>query len=243
VLRRLLPLGVFGPTLMVAGCLMTSIGVEHPNLVRSMDFGQPQIVHLCVYLDDGISEATARQLLASWDEQANAFKLAVQVSSYQALPRNAFFHQALLDEIVAQPLAPNCDRALYFVNRELGDFVWGDLLALALPMPEVLGEVDDATFTHGFVVAKRLSLNQLVLSPYLTTRHELYHLMGCRRHFDMPNCYQSIRALKRREQVLLAKGVSLKLKEAPFYPTWDGYSDSTLDSRQAVNEVLNERAD
>jgi hypothetical protein len=240
---RLLPLGLLGPTLMIAGCLMTSIGVEHPDLARSMDFGQPQTVHLCVYLDNGISAATAQQLLSSWSEQANAFKLAIQVSSYQPLPRGAFFHQALLDEIVAQPLSPDCDRALYFVNRDVGDFVWGDMLALVLPMPEILGEVDDATFTHGFVVAKRLSFNQLVLSPYLTTRHELYHLMGCRRHFDMPNCYQSIQALKRRERELLPENASRKLKEASFYPTWDGNSDATLDSRQAVNKVLDARSE
>lgn len=231
---------IAGPLLMIAGCLMTSIGLEQPNLIRSMDFGPPQTVHLCVFLDNGISQHTAVQLLSSWDEQAQEFKLAIEVSSYQPLPREAFFHQSLLDEIVAQRLASNCDRALYFVNRDFGDFIWGDLLALALPMPEILGEVDDATFTHGFVVATRLSLNQLALSPYLTTRHELYHLMGCRRHFDMPNCYQSIQTLKRREAELLAARPAQSPQAAPFYPTWDGYSDTTLDTRLAVDGVLND---
>lgn len=226
------------PLLMFAGCLATSIGMERPTLLQSMDFGPPETVHLCVYLDDGISPQTARYLLSSWDEQAEQFNLAVEVHGYRPLPREAFFHQALLDEILAQPLTPGCDRALYFVNRDFGDFLWGDVLALAIPTPEILGEVDDATFTHGFVVATRLSFNQIALSPYATTRHELYHLMGCRRHFDMPDCYRSIQALKHRAQELAREAAARGAEEPRFFPTWDGYSDATLDTRLAVNNLL-----
>jgi hypothetical protein len=124
------------------------------------------------------------------------------------------------------------------VGRNAGDFLWGDLAALALPLPEVLGEVDDATLTSGFVAASAISLNQLLFSPYDVTRHELYHLVGCRQHFDMPACYAQIAALKRCQRELIEDGFFRRNGEQPFYPTWDKLSDTMLVSCSAVNEVL-----
>lgn len=135
-------------------------------------------------------------------------------------------------------LGPDCDRNLYFVGRNAGDFLWGDLAALALPLPEVLGEVDDATLTSGFVVATAISPNQLLLSPYSVTRHEIYHLLGCKQHFDMPACYAEIAALKRRKRELVADGFFRRIGEQPLYPTWDNLSDAMLVSRAAVNQVV-----
>lgn len=158
----------------LSGCLFTAIGLEHEELRNSIDFGPPETVHLCVYLDTGITEKEARELLSSWETEAPKYRLTVQPVSFQPLARSGFFHTGIVRQIGSQPLAPNCDRKLYFVNRNVGDFLWGDLAAAALPLPEVLGEVDDATLTSGFVVATRLSVNQLFFSPYAVTRHELF---------------------------------------------------------------------
>jgi hypothetical protein len=154
------------------------------------------------------------------------------------LPRDGFFHGSIVRQVQSQMLSPDCDRNLYFVGRNAEDFLWGDLAAVALPLPEVLGEVDDRTLTSGFVVATAISFNQLLLSPYTVTRHELYHLIGCKQHYDMPACYTEIAALKLRERELVANGFFRRNSEPPFYPTWDDLGDAMLVSRAAVNQTL-----
>ena len=52
------------------GCLFTAIGLEHDSLRREIDFGAPESVQLCVYLDTGITEKRARELLSSWETEA-----------------------------------------------------------------------------------------------------------------------------------------------------------------------------
>lgn len=222
----------------LSGCLFTAIGIDHERLRDSINFGAPQTVNLCVYLDGGITADRARELLSSWDSEAPKYRLTVKPVSFQSLPRDGFFHSSIVRQIDAQPLTPDCDRNLYFVNRNVEDFLWGDLAAAAFPLPEILGEVDDATLTSGFVVATTISFNQLLLSPYAVTRHELYHLLGCKQHFDMPACYSQIAALKERERLLRARGFFREIGEQPFYPTWDNLTDAMLTSRIAVSQKL-----
>jgi hypothetical protein len=222
----------------LSGCFFTSIGLEHQDLLHSMDFGPPQTVRLCVFLDDGIPESRARELLSSWDNEAPKYGLAIKPVSFRPMARSGFFHGSIVRQVQAQKLSPECDRNLYFVGRNAGDFLWGDLAALAMPLPEILGEVDDATLTSGFVVATAISFNQLLLSPYDVTRHELYHLIGCKQHFDMPACYREIAALKHQERELVADGFFRRNAEEPFYPTWYNLSQDMLVSRAAVNQVL-----
>jgi hypothetical protein len=222
----------------LSGCFFTSIGLEHSDLLRSIDFGPPQTVRLCVFLDDGVTESRARELLSSWDEEAPKYALAIDPVSFQPLARSGFFHDSIVRQVQAQMLGPQCDRNLYLVGRNAGDFLWGDMAALALPLPEVLGEVDDATLSSGFVAATAISFNQLLLSPYAVTRHELYHLLGCKQHFDMPACYAQIAALKQCKRDLVKDGFFRRAGEQPFYPTWDNLSDTMLVSRSAVNQVL-----
>ncbi|HEY2107121.1 MAG TPA: hypothetical protein VGH29_15085 [Candidatus Binataceae bacterium] len=195
-------------------------------------------MRLCVFLDDGVTESRARDLLSSWDSEEPRYALAVKPVSFQPLARGGFFHGSIVRQVGEQMLGPQCDRNLYFVGRNAGDFLWGDLAAVALPLPEVLGEVDDATLTSGFVVATAISFNQLLLSPYSVTRHEIYHLLGCKQHFDMPACYAEIAALKHRKRELMAEGFFSRIGEPPFYPTWDNLTDSMLVSRAAVNQVI-----
>jgi hypothetical protein len=221
------------------GCLFTAIGIEHEDLRREIDFGAPESVQLCVYLDTGITESRARELLSSWETEGPKYGLAVRPVSFKRLARSGFFHTSIIGQIESQTLAPNCDRKLYFVNRNVEDFLWGDLAATALPLPEILGEVDDATLTSGFVVATRISLNQVFFSPYAVTRHELYHLLGCKQHFDMPACYREIAALKRRERQLRISGFFKRIGERPFYPTWNELTGEMFVSRAEIDQTAN----
>ena len=76
-----------------------------------------------------------------------------------------------------------------------------------------------------------MSVNQLFFSPYAVTRHELYHLLGCKQHFDMPACYREIASLKQRERQFRISGFFDRIGERPLYPTWNELTGDMLVSR------------
>ncbi|MGC1344279.1 MAG: hypothetical protein WA854_18240 [Candidatus Binataceae bacterium] len=215
----------------LASC--TSMGIDHPALRDSIDYGPPENVRLCVLLDNGITPSDATALLESWNDEAKIYNLYLQPVSYENFPRQGFFHTEIIEQVSQVPLGKSCDRVLYFVNRNVGDVAFG-LISLSAGVPEILGEVDDATLTHGYVVARRATLNQLVMSPSGVTQHELFHLLGCPQHFDMPDCYTRIHNLKLAEEKLKAQGYFTKHGEQPFYPTFASRTDSMLVSRSQV---------
>lgn len=217
----------------LSGC-GTFIGLDHPALRESMDFGPPQTVSLCVLLDRGVSRADADSLLSGWNEEGSKYGLYVQPVSYQELPRDGFFFPQIMSQLDGVQLGPSCERTIYFVNRNVGDFVYG-LASISFGLPEVLGEVDDDTLTRGYVVAKIATPNQIFMTPSSITRHEIYHLLGCSNHFDMPDCYRRIRDLKSVEERLTEEEYYPKHGERPFYPTYASHTDSMLISRAQVN--------
>lgn len=217
----------------LASC--TSMGFDHPALRDSIDYGPPENVRLCVLLDNGITPSEANALLESWNDEAKIYNLYLQPVSYQNFPREGFFHTEILEQVNQVPLGKSCDRVLYFVNRNVGDVAFG-LISTSVGVPEILGEVDDATLTHGYVVARRATLNQLVMSPSGVTQHELFHLLGCPQHFDMADCYTRIHNLKLAEEKLKAQGYFTAHGEQPFYPTFASRTDSMLVSRSQVSE-------
>ena len=210
------------------------MGFDHPALRDAMDFGPPQEVRMCAYLDDGITPEEATELLDSWNQEASIYNLYVKPVSFEYMKREGFFHSQILDQAKKIPLGSSCDRVLYFVNRNLADVGYG-LAAAAAGLPEVLGEVDNPTLTHGFVVARRASISQVVMTPSSVTQHELFHLLGCPQHFDMPDCYRRIQSLKRVEAKLAESGYYEQQGEEPFYPTFASLTDSMLLSRAQVN--------
>lgn len=217
------------------GSSCTSMGFDHPALRDSIDYGPQQQVRMCVYLDDGLTADDANALLDSWNDQAPIYNLYIKPVSYQHMTRTGFFHSGILEQVRNIPLGSSCDRVLYFVNRNVGDAAYG-LMALATGAPEVLGEVDDETLTHGYVVARRATINQLVMTPSSVTQHELFHLLGCPAHFDMADCYERIHNLKLAEKKLDAQGYYQEKGEESFYPTFASRTDSMLVSREQVSE-------
>lgn len=87
--------------------------------------------------------------------------------------------------------------------------------------------------THGYAIARRASLNQLLESPRSIVRHEIYHLLGCDEHHQMTHCYERIAALKRWKHA----------HRSDFFPAWDMINKRPLVSRDAVNARLREAAD
>ena len=206
---------------LLAGC--TSMGAHNHAALRQLDFGAKDTFAVCLYLDEGISEEQARALIdEAWRDEAPLYGLEVKIASVTRWRRPAFTMDGIVDALRREPLLPGCDRILALIGRHFGDVVWGLLL------PEYLGAVNDETLTHGYVIARRASLNQLFEPPRSVVRHELYHLLGCEEHFAMEHCYQRIASLKRTKQAL----------GSDFFPAWDMSNNVILVSREAVNALL-----
>lgn len=207
---------------LLAGC--TSVGFHTKMALRQLDFGPPDTVALCLYLDDGISEERARALVEeAWRDDAPLYGLSVTVPMVRRWPRPAFTMDGIMDALRQEPLTPPCDRIMALIGRHAGDYVWGLLL-----LPEVLGAVNDESSTHSYAVVEWASLNQLLSPPGATVRHELYHLLGCDEHFNMPRCYEQIAELKHWRRA----------HQAEFFPAWDAITKRVLGSREAVNARL-----
>jgi len=102
------------------GC--TSIGVHHENVLRQMDFGRPEEVKMCVYLDDGVSVQDAKELLQSWDDEGRRYNLSIKPVAFERHERSGFFHWQIIADVNQIPLKPGCDRVIFFANRNLMDF-------------------------------------------------------------------------------------------------------------------------
>jgi hypothetical protein len=210
-------------SLLLAGC--TGVGMHSAVARAQHDFGKPDSLRLCLYLDAGIGEEQARSLIEeAWREDARLYGLSVQVASVTRWRRPAFTVEGILLALRGESLPAGCDRIFALLGRHAGDAIW------ALFLPEVLGAVNDETLTHGYAVAESVSLNQLLKPPRDVVRHELYHLLGCDTHFQMERCYEQIARLKRWKQT----------NSSDFFPAWDLLNQQMLISREAVNARLRE---
>jgi hypothetical protein len=204
------------------GC--TSIGLHSADARRQINFGSPDAVRLCLYLDAGISARSARVLIdEAWRDEAPLYGLQITVAETTRWPRPAFTMDGILDALTREPLRAGCDRVFALIGRHFGDVLWGMLL-----LPEVLGAVNDETLTHGYAIVRRATFNQLISSPRQVVRHELYHLLGCDQHYRMGRCYEQIARLKAYKRA----------HEDEFFPAWDLVNRRVLASRDAVNEAL-----
>jgi hypothetical protein len=191
---------------LLAAC--TFIGVDNPALRSTIDWGAEQAVPTCVYLDGGVSRAEADQLLGWWNNrEAHWYKLEFVPASYEPLQRepDKFFYFQLAAQLDTVKLPDRCIKQIWFVHRNLGDFIYGGA-ANVLGLPEVVGWTDDDTRTKAWAYADVTpDVNQLVISPGAAIRHEMYHLLGCD-HFDitMSRCYEAIQDFKAREREYLA---------------------------------------
>lgn len=186
---------VLGVVALLAGC--TSVGF-HDEARRAEVFASasPTAIRLCVLLDDGIDEAEAQALLAdAWNPDEERVGIAWQITHAERYSRPAYGYSGLKAAVDALKVPPDCDRLMVFIGRHIGDVLYG-LVGIAMPAPEVLGYADDLDRTRGYVVAKRASILQLVMTPASTLRHELYHLLGCEHGTTLASCYDGIAVLR-----------------------------------------------
>jgi hypothetical protein len=209
--------------LLLSGC--TTVGVHDSAALRSIDFGPQQVVRLCAWLDEGISEVEARELLTkAWKHDAGKFELEMQIVRSRPFTRSGFTASAIAAQVNRLPLEDACDRVVVFVGRHAGDVLWG-----FLGLPEILGWANDVTRTHAYAVTTIGSLQQaLLLPPSSVLRHELLHLIGCEHGWSLSACYGRITEMKRA-------------KRGDFFPAWDAINRIILPSRAAVVAKLTDR--
>lgn len=215
--------GVLSAACAVLLSACTSMG-EHVQTAREhVQFGPPETVNVCLYVDQGISEEEGRKLVReAWQDEGSMYGIDINVVQVKQWSRPAFQMEGILHALRQQRLEPPCDRILALVGRHIGDFLW------SFVGPEVLGAVNDETLTHGYAAARVATFNQLMTPPVAVTRHEIYHLLGCGEHYAMSHCYERIARLKQWKH---AHG-------GDFFPAWDLVNKQLLASREAVNDRL-----
>lgn len=226
--------------LALAGCA-TSIGVHDETVLDALNFdsGKRVDVRFCVYLDEDVTVARARELLDTWNrEEAERYRLYVKPVSFTVREREATTFPALRTSTLKLPLPEQCDRALWFIGRDTIDYLYG-LTAVVLPLPEIFGYVDDETSTRGYVVAHTGSLGQVIAAPpEAGTVHEIYHLLGCRQHGNMRACYHRIRELKSTFSRLNSAGFYGSNAARGFYPAYGDHGRRILVNHPQVARVL-----
>jgi len=201
----------------------TSIGSDNVHVRQRVDFGPPDVLSLCLLVDDGIADTMAEAIINdAWHDEGAVYGLRINVVSVRAWRRPAFTSDGIIKALLREPLPAGCDRLFALVGRHAGDALWG-----LFGLPEVLGAVSNDTSTHGFAVVGGVSLNQVFISPRNVVHHEIHHLLGCDGHFNMSRCYDTIATMKRQ-----------RLAGADFFPAWDAVNRRLLVSRDAVNTRL-----
>lgn len=219
-------------------CYATTIGDPgHEHDFIHYSFGPITPVKVCTWRDNGVSADEVRNWISNWNNKHEEQVMITLVPVDKGeLPRGGFTHDQISAAFEKEvSLTSDCDRDMYFVGRNLGDFLYGVLAVTTLPLPETLGETDDVTLTHAFVVARRATVLNLVFPPEDIAEHEIWHLLGCKQHYNWDRCYSQIAALKMERQRLVEGGYFEQIGETPFYPTWDNLSDRFLVSRAQVN--------
>jgi len=213
------------------GCFGTHIGMWDDEAFKSTDFGPPQTVHVSVYLDQGVTRDEAMDLMQTTiDEDSKYYNINVVPEGFGQLERPGFFHDQILQKVASIPLTGSCDRVFYFAHRNAGDYLYAAApVVTGVPLPEVLGEVDDATMTHGFAYAENDGINSLMMGgPSSVTRHEFYHLVGsCPHAWTMDQCYQRISSLKHLAQ-----------DSDGFFPSMSEDAQHVFKTRGQVNVAL-----
>lgn len=213
-----------------------TMGVHVPSVRDSEDFGKQQTVDICVYKEESVSRERVESLMeavqAEFSQYGIEFNLIFKESQWD---REGFVYTAIARRIVAIKLEKPCDRQVFFIGRHLGDHLFGFFGSL-IGLPEVFGVVDFATSTVSYVVANRsLSLNHVFVGPGRVTRHEFYHLFGCRHDATMEACYRQIALIKKRAALYEAHGND-------FFPGFSHHTKKFIYTRYEVNMVREEMA-
>jgi hypothetical protein len=221
-----------GLSITLSSCYFTSVGHWNEDSYLAQPYGNWRTVHVCVYLDEGVSKERAISLMSGWtkpDGVAHLYHMDVVPMGFWTLPRPGFLHNTIMTEVAHIPIKKECDRVFYFAKHSVADYVYANAPTILLGVlpPEVLGEVDDTTMTHGWAFAAPDSVFSALDGPQHTTWHELYHLLGsCPHAWTLKKCYARISMLKRMPST------------DGMYPSMNLVGNQIFTSRALVNKVM-----
>lgn len=205
----------------------TTIGAHVPAHLEKTDFGPREALRFCLLVDENVGDERARALIGEVAAEFARYAIDVQVVRSEPWTRPGFGLEPIITDVVQRPLPAPCDRLVAVVGRHAGDALWG------LVMPEVLGAVETATHTKGYVVGKVASLNQAISGPGSTTVHESYHFLGCDHGLLMTECYRRVQAIKAMARQNRAEG-------RDFFPGLDS-EGRPIARREEVEAILSGR--
>jgi hypothetical protein len=186
----------------------------------SIHFGPPLTLHLCVLKSVSLSAHRANAYIADVRSELEPYRITLEVSWVHPWEQPGDRSTAILADLTQRPLEAPCDRLLALVDRTGTAFVSGLLL------PELSGEVDRSTATHGYVVLAYTTPNPLFRRAEDASIAEFHELLGCTPAMSPTACDHRIAEVKAGAD-----------PEAGFFPgiTPDG---AYLTTRAAVNEAL-----
>ncbi|APE32073.1 hypothetical protein BOX17_14595 [Halomonas aestuarii] len=218
-MARLLPILL---AMFISACV--TAGKHDTDALHSLDFGPVETLRVCLLVDEGITEQSARTLFEKMSDELSIFDLEVEIPWVRPWKRPAFLMNGIIEEVALRPLEAPCDRLMAVVGRHVGDFL------ISWFAPEILGAVETNTHTRGYVVGKSVTFNQLLQRPSDVAVHESYHLLGCIHGRSLRECYPYILELKRMARASREGGND-------FFP---GISldRKPITSREATDEII-----
>ncbi|MGD9275919.1 MAG: hypothetical protein PVJ67_01990 [Candidatus Pacearchaeota archaeon] len=165
------------------------MGFENHKLKDSIDFGPEMHLRFGVYKTKGVSDKKVEKIFNGMKEELEAYAIKPEVAWIRDFKRGGFFFKSIFDSIImgGAKIEKPCDRNLYLVEKNLGDYLWG----LSL-LPEISGAVD--TMTHSLMY---LSADQgFSRGPVGVAKHEVLHACGCEQGLAMNGSYEIIKKLK-----------------------------------------------
>ena len=208
--------------MLTSGCV--TVGHHDADALQTMDFGPVEKLRVCLLVDEGVTEKSARELLKAMSDELAIFDLEVEIPWVRRWERPAFLMNGIIEDVALRPLEPPCDRLMAVVGRHVGDFL------VSWFTPEILGAVETNTHTRGYVVGKAVTFNQLFQRPSAVAVHESYHMLGCVHGRSLQECYPYILELKRMARASRDGGND-------FFPGLS-LDRQPIASREATDEIL-----
>src|SRR3989442_10374405 len=82
----------------------TSIGSDNVHVRQRVDFGPPDVLSLCLLVDDGIADTMAEAIINdAWHDEGAVYGLRINVVSVRAWRRPAFTSDGIIKALLRHP--------------------------------------------------------------------------------------------------------------------------------------------
>lgn len=199
---------------------------------QATNFGDWQIVRLCVRLDDRLDPGAVSPFEEALNSEMAPYKLRFELKV--TLWTRSYYEKREFrkNEILPVQLPAECDRLLFLTKYEYSPARY--VLSGAFPFlfvprlrdTRVLGATPVVP-TRGFVYVHFPDILLKNWTPAHIVEHEVYHMLGCPHADTKELCY---------ERILRAKSARHK----DFFPVWDLYQEELITSRDEARDRLRE---